>query len=130
MNVPFVLLGELLERFREDKNGVSVEIVESTSSGSWALVQQRTADVVFVAKMQGNEVPRSLHVRNGRMVAALPESHPLAGADRLNLEDLRCERFILGANDIGPDLHEYLGRRMAKWVLNLRYNCVASVSAI
>ena len=114
-SVPFSVLGDLFERFRKGHDGVSVEIVESTSSGSWALVQQRTVDVAFVARTPGNGAPRSLHLRDEQMMAVLPKSHSLAGARKLSFEELRRERFILGASGAGPDLQQHLTKRMAKW---------------
>jgi DNA-binding transcriptional LysR family regulator len=115
VSVPFSVLGDLFERFRAGNGGVSVEIVESTSSASWTLVQQRSVDVAFVTKTYGDGAPRSLYLRDERMMAVLPRSHPLAGACRLSFEELRRERFILGASGAGPDLQEHLDKRMAKW---------------
>ncbi|MGX5733817.1 LysR family transcriptional regulator [Bosea thiooxidans] len=114
VSVPFILLGDLFESFRETHGGVSVEIVETTTSASWALVPQRTVDIAFVAKTHGNGLPRSLHLRDERMAAVLPKSHPLAGASRVTFEELRLERFILGASGLGPDIEDHLARRMAK----------------
>lgn len=114
VTVPFCVIGDLFERFRADHGGVSVEIVESTSSASWALVQQRSVDVAFVARTRGNGVPRSLYLRDERMMALLPKAHPLAGARRLSFEELRRERFILAAGGVGPDLQEHIAKRIAK----------------
>ncbi|BCH29803.1 LysR family transcriptional regulator [Mesorhizobium sp. L-8-10] len=114
VSVPFVLLRELFERFRKEAKGISVEIVENTSTASWALVQQRMVDVAFLAGTCGRGAPRSLHLRSERMTAVLPKSHPLAAAPRLSLEDLRRERFILCAGGLGPDFEEHLLRRMAR----------------
>ncbi len=115
VGVPFMLLGDLFERFGEDHGNVSVEIVESTSSASWTLVKQRKVDVAFVARPCKYAEPRSLHLRDEPMIAVLPRSHHLAGSRKLSLKDLRLERFILGAGGFGPDIEEYLARRMAKW---------------
>jgi DNA-binding transcriptional LysR family regulator len=115
VSVPFILLGHAFKRFRERYGGISVEIVEATSSASCASVQQRTVDVAFVTKVAGHGELRSLHMGNERMLAVLPKSHPLAGARRLSLEELRFERFILGAGGLGPDIEQYLARRLAKW---------------
>lgn len=115
VSVPFSLLAELFEAFLENHGGVSVEIVESSTSGGWNLVQQRTVDVAFVGKTQGNGAPRSLYLRDERMMAVLPKSHPLAGARRLSFEELRRERFIVAASGVGPDLQQHLAKRMAKW---------------
>ncbi|MER8777032.1 LysR family transcriptional regulator [Mesorhizobium sp. M0977] len=114
-SVPFILLGDLFERFRSEYEGVSVEIVESTTTGSWAAVPQRKVDVAFVAKAAANAALRSLHLRDERMSVVLPKSHRLAGASRLTLEELRLERFVLCAGGLGPDIKDHLARRMLKW---------------
>lgn len=115
VSVPFAMLGTLFERFRAGHGGVSVEIVEGTSGSCGSLVQQRQVDVAFVAKISGNGTSQSLYLRDERMVLVLPKSHPLAGADRLRLEELRRERFILGVSGVGPDLERHLTKRMARW---------------
>ena len=114
ISVPFILLGEMFERFRGEYEGVSVEIVEGTSSANWALIQQRKVDVAFVAKTGGHGAPRSLRLRDERMIAILPRSHPLATARKVALDELHKERFILGAGGIGPDIEEQLLTSMAR----------------
>lgn len=114
LSAPLAVLGDLFERFRERFGGVSVEIVESTSRANWTLVQQRTADIAFVVGMPGKGAIRSLHLRDERMMAVLPTSHPLADAHELSLDELHLDRFILGANGIGPDLREHLAQRAPK----------------
>ena len=114
VSIPSILLGGVFERLRQIHRGVSVEIAESTTSASWALVQQRQVDVAFVAKAPENGTLRSLYLRDERMIAVLPKSHALAGARRLSFEELRRERFILGASGVGPDLQEHLAKRMTK----------------
>lgn len=115
VSVPFSVLGDLFERLRFDHDGVSIEIVETTSGASSALVQQRSVDVAFVGGPHGNGLARSLFLRDERMMAVLPKSHPLAGARKVSCEELRSERFIFGASGMGPDLHEHLTKRLAKW---------------
>jgi DNA-binding transcriptional LysR family regulator len=114
LSVPFIALTGLFEQFRKDYGGVSVEIVESTSTASRALVQQRRVDLAFVAKVNGNDMARSLHLCDERLVAVLPKSHPLAGVRSVALEDLGQERFILSASGLGPDIEEHLVRKIAR----------------
>jgi len=61
VSVPFLVLGDLFERFRSGHGGATVELVESTSDGSLALFQQRSVDVAFVSRISGaggwNAVP-------------------------------------------------------------------------
>jgi len=120
VSVPFIVFGELFECFREEHAGIAVEIVESTTSASWALVQQRRLDMAIVARSRENGGLQSQHLGDERMLAVLPRSHPMAGARALSIEDLRYEEFILGASGLGPDIKEHLARRMAKWGIEPR----------
>ncbi|MQB37458.1 LysR family transcriptional regulator [Agrobacterium tumefaciens] len=113
-SIPFTLFGDLFERFREKHAGVELEIVESTTSASSALVQQRRVDVAIVAKLYENGGFQSLHLGDEPMLAVLPRSHPQASARRLSIDDLQQETFILSASGLGPDIRDYLTRRMAK----------------
>jgi len=112
VSVPFAVLGDLFERFRSGNDGVSVEIVETTSGASSALVQQRSADVAFVGGEHRNGLAQSLYLRDERMMAVLPKSHPLAGARKVSFENLRQERFVFGASGMGPDLQQRLAKRL------------------
>lgn len=114
VSVPISVLGDLFERFRASHEGVSVEIAESTSDASSALVQQRSVDMAFVAMTHGNGTPRSLFLRDECIIAVLPQSHPLATARKLSFDELRHERFIFGASGLGPDLQNHLAKRMSK----------------
>ncbi|RUV71879.1 MAG: LysR family transcriptional regulator [Mesorhizobium sp.] len=118
VSVPFIRLGHAFKRFRERYGGISVEIVEATSRASCASVQRRTVDVAFVTKVAGHGELRSLPMGNERMLAVLPKSHSLAGARRLNLEELHRERFILSDGGSGPEIEDYLIRRAAKWAVS------------
>lgn len=120
VSMPFSVIGDLFERFRASHDGVSVEIIESTTDASSALIQQRSVDVAFVAKTQCNGPVRSLHLQDERMMAVLPKSHPLAGASKLGFEELRRERFVLGAHGVGPDLQKHLAKQIAKWGIEPR----------
>lgn len=113
-SVPFPLLGDIFERFRNEHRGVSLEIVEGTCTGCAMLVQQRRADIAFVTNAPADGATRSLHLRDERMIAVLPNSHRLASARAVMLTELRAERFILGANGLGPEVADYLERQMAR----------------
>jgi DNA-binding transcriptional LysR family regulator len=111
--VPFSVLGDLFERFQVGHGGVSVEIAETTSGKSSALLQRRSVDVAFVGRLHGNGPAQSLYLRDERMMAVLPKSHPLASASKVSFEELRREQFIFGAGGMGPDLQEHLMKRLA-----------------
>ncbi len=113
-SVPVALFGDLLERFHDEYEGVALEVVESTTRASCALVQQRKVDIAFVANGHADGSPRSLRLHDERMFVVLPKSHRLAGARAVLLEELRPERFILSPGGLGPDIEAHLVRRMSK----------------
>jgi DNA-binding transcriptional LysR family regulator len=111
-SVPFALLGDAFERLRDQNPTLTLEIVEGNCAGCAAMVQQRKADVAFVSTVLGNAAVQSQRVRDERLIAVLPRSHRLARATAVVLDELRAERFILGAGGLGPALAEYLERQM------------------
>lgn len=113
-SVPFFLLGDVFERFRNECPGVSLEVIEGTCGGSATLVQRRRADVAFVVSVPADGPMQSLRLRDERLIAVLPKSHRLAGARAVKLEELRDERIILGAGGLGPEVADYLQRQMAR----------------
>jgi len=118
LSIRVTLLGDLFERFREEFGGIALEIVESTSSASRALVLQRKVDVAFIANVREPDTNESFHLGEEKMAVVLPRSHPLSESRQVMLEDLRCERILLSASGLGPDIQDHLTRRMAKWGAN------------
>ncbi|SMH29559.1 LysR family transcriptional regulator [Mesorhizobium australicum] len=114
VSVPFRLLEDVLEPFRDRHQGVSVEMVEGTCGSSLTLILQRKADIAFVTKTPADGVSQFLFLRNERLKVALPKSHRLAQARVLMLEELRSEKFIFSASGMGPEVGDYLVRRVAK----------------
>jgi DNA-binding transcriptional LysR family regulator len=114
VSVPLTVVGDAFEQFRKECGGVSVEIVESTTGASSALIQQRKLDVAFVANSPADRSLRSLHLRDEPIIVVLPKSHRLATAPKLVLEELRNERIILSTGGLGPDIADHLMRRLAK----------------
>jgi DNA-binding transcriptional LysR family regulator len=114
VSVPLTVLGDAFQQFRKEYGGVSVEIVESTTGGSSALIQQGKLDVAFVANSPADGPLRSLHLRDERMIVVLPTSHRLASARELVLEELRNDTIILSTRGLGPDIADHLTRRLEK----------------
>jgi DNA-binding transcriptional LysR family regulator len=113
-SVPFFMLGDIFERFREQYQGVSVQIAESTCTAGNASVRMRKVDIAFATKPAADDLSRSLHLRDERMIVVLPTPHPLAELRAVLLEDLRSERFILGASGIGPEIAGHIRRHMSE----------------
>lgn len=113
-SVPFLVLGDVLERFRDEHRTVSVEMVEGSCNEGVVLVQQRKADIAFVTRASSDGAVRSLYLREEQLIAVLPNGHPFASARAVMLEELRSEKFILGAGGLGPEVADYLRRHMAR----------------
>jgi len=120
LSVPFSGFSEFLKQFRARYDGVSVEVIEIASAAGSSLVQQRSVDVAFVGRLSSNARAQSICLRDERMMAVLPKSHPLASARKVSFEDLLQERFIFGASGMGPDLQEHLAKRLATWCIEPR----------
>lgn len=48
-----------------------------------------------------------------RVHVALPEGHPLATKRRIDWNDLEAEHFIVSRAGLGPEVHDYIVRRLA-----------------
>ena len=88
------LLPGLMQEFKKEYPGVQFVLLqgEYTSIAKW--VQEGTIDFGFInaEAVPGMEV---CVLYRDEMVAVLPENHPLAEKERLTLEDLTKESFIL-----------------------------------
>lgn len=114
LSVPFSLLGDMLEQFRSVYDGVAIEVVEGACKVSCAHVLQRKADIAFVTRAIESDAMRSLHLRDERMIVALPKVHRLAGASAVMLEEVRAERIILSDRGAGPEVADYVTAHTAK----------------
>lgn len=114
VSVPFLLLGDALERFRDKHRAVSVELVEGNCDEGVVLIKQRKADIAFVTKAPSDDAFGSVYLREEQLVAVLPIDHPFASAREVMVEELRSEKFILGAGGLGPEVADYLRRQMAR----------------
>ena len=114
VSVPFALVGHLLERFRSECHSVVAEIVEGTCSANCAHVMQGKVDIAFVTQATEDGSIRSLHLRDERLMVALPKAHQFAGARAVMLEELRGDRLILSDGGFGPEVADYIARCAAK----------------
>lgn len=114
-SLPFFLLGDIFQHFRNEHVGVSVDVLEETCGGGVDLVQQGEADIAFVT-----EVPpaggglRSLHLRNEQMVVVLPRAHRLKQSPTVLMEELKPEQLIFGAGALARKVAGYIYCQMAR----------------
>lgn len=103
------ILPSILLRFREHYPAVRLELREAMTAQQVALLANGESDLGFV--IPPLQDVGNLHVEliaRNRLVAALPDGHPLAAADQIALSDLSEEPWILFAARQGPGLHRII----------------------
>ena len=101
------ILPPILRAFRKQYPEVELMLTEAMTAQQVAKIQTDEADVGFVIPPLRDADRLSVEVlAKNQMVAALPESHPLAQLQSVSLSDLASEEWIIFPERQGPGLHE------------------------
>jgi DNA-binding transcriptional LysR family regulator len=101
------ILPAILRAFREQYPEVELMLTEAMTAQQIAKIHTDEADVGFVIPPLRDADGLSVEVlTKNQMVAALPESHPLAQLQSISLSDLASEPWIIFPARQGPGLHE------------------------
>ena len=107
----------LLARFRDAHPEVQIELIAGEAQSHLAAVADRRLDLAVlpggmtVSGLDVSELWREpLHI-------VLPRTHPLARADRIDLEDLASQTLLVSQGDVGDDV---LGRTPSKAALRIK----------
>jgi DNA-binding transcriptional LysR family regulator len=106
-------LRDLLKEFIQHHKAVSVEVEHGAPGDHIRRIRDRTMDIAFFTgspNVPDCDVELLWHER---VYCVLPEGHRLSEVGALKWPDLRGERFIVSRNEPGPEIHEYLIRRLA-----------------
>lgn len=106
-------LGHLLERFRVHHPDVEVELEEARPQAIIVGVVNGRLDVAFVAGEPAVAGCTTLRLWTERVYLALPHNHPLADSDAVRWHEVRRDRFIVSTMGPGPEIHEYLIKRLS-----------------
>jgi DNA-binding transcriptional LysR family regulator len=104
---------ELLRAYREKHPAIAVEIVEGSASEHLARLSERLLDIAFVSGIPSVSHCDTVVLWEARLFAALPERHRLADESEVGWEALKDERFIVSRDAPGPEIHDYVVRRVA-----------------
>lgn len=109
------ILPSILLRFREHYPAVKLELREAMTTQQLASLANNDSDLGFVIPpLQDAENLKIEVVARNRLVAALPEGHPLTKADQITLADMSHESWILFAARQGPGLHRIIHTACAR----------------
>lgn len=94
---------------------VAVEVYDGGRRDHVAALRSRQLDVAFFSG--SGEIPdcEIAELWHERVHVALPVSHPLAYFERLDWPMLRDEQFIVTRREPGPEVHDYIVRRVADY---------------
>lgn len=90
-------LPAILERFKELHPEVTVELLYMPSHEQYKAINDLLIDVGFLLGPVSVPGIESLPVAEEKMVVIVPARHPLAGHKSIQVEQLKDERFIFGA---------------------------------
>lgn len=106
-------LRRLITSFAESHPEVSIELKEGARRAHFAELRAETLDVVFATGARAIPGCETAELWSERIHIALPDGHPLQQRDRLDWPELKEERFIVSRFPPGPEIHDYVIRRLA-----------------
>lgn len=105
-------LPEIVRRFKGDFPGIHINIMESIKSDITHHFEQNVADLAFLAYSE--PMPYEwIPLTNVNVIAAVPEGHRLARADRFPIRECENDDFILGSWGKEMEILEILDRNNA-----------------
>ncbi len=108
-------LRDLILAFRDAHPNVEIELREYDRRRQIAAVRDHSLDIGF-ATGSGEVIGcDTAELWKERVYVALSAAHPLAQREALDWSDLRDEHFIVSAFHPGPEVHDYIVRRLADY---------------
>jgi DNA-binding transcriptional LysR family regulator len=99
--------------WRDTYPDVEVEGVEADRAVLFARLDTSEIDIAILMGATSHDDYRCAPLWSERMLVALPTSHHLAERDVVHWTDLRGERFLLPADDPGPEIRDILLGRLS-----------------
>jgi len=107
-------LAELLGQFRELHPAVDFQITEGRARDAIREVHEARLDVAFVLGVPPAGDCQSKPLWTEVLLVALPERHPLAGAESVMWSELASENFLTRSGGAGPQVHDHIVLRLAE----------------
>ena len=106
-------LPELISRFCKLYDGIKVEFIDGDTAEHVAAIHRLHLDVAFVAGATEWPGCQTDQLWTERVFMALPSEHRLADQEELHWQELLDEKFIVSCAAPGPEIRDYLLRRLA-----------------
>jgi DNA-binding transcriptional LysR family regulator len=106
-------LAELLGQFRELHPAVDLQITEGRARDTIREVREGRLDVAFIVSVPPAGDCHSKPLWTELLIIALPERHPLAGAEHVMWSELAGENFLTRTGGGGPQMHDHIVLRLA-----------------
>ncbi|MBN9438290.1 LysR substrate-binding domain-containing protein [Bosea sp. (in: a-proteobacteria)] len=97
---------KVLQSYRRDSQNVVLSIHEMTSAPQVDALLLHDIDIAFLRETYQVPLLESRPVLDEPLIAVLPEGHPLARFETIELRDLAGEEFVMIPRDSGPALHD------------------------
>lgn len=102
-----------IRAFARQNNGVDVDVSEGAPKVHIARVRERRLDVAFVTGVPSIPDCDTQQFWSERVFVILPAEHRLAGQPDVHWDELRDEHFIVSRQEPGPEIHDYVIRKLA-----------------
>jgi DNA-binding transcriptional LysR family regulator len=106
-------LRDLLVEFDRRHQTVTIDVAYGGSRDHIRQIRDRSMDIAFftgIPELPDFDVELFWHER---VYCVLPEGHWLSSLEAVQWADLRGESFIVSREEPGPEIHDYLIRRLA-----------------
>jgi DNA-binding transcriptional LysR family regulator len=109
----YSVVPEFLRAFRARFEQVDLRLRELSTAAQLEALRNGRIDVGFIRPWGQIDGVMVQTVLRERVVAAVPDSHPLAASSRLRLEDVAAEPLVLIARREAPGLHDAIFHSIA-----------------
>ncbi|QLH16391.1 LysR family substrate-binding domain-containing protein [Paracoccus pantotrophus] len=108
-------LRDLIAAYRQEFDGVRLQIRDGGRREHLRAIRARDLDIAFFTGNGAIEDCDLLELWQERVHVAISASHPLACEPELDWPQLKSERFIVPSQEPGPEVHDYIIRRIADY---------------
>lgn len=106
-------LREVVARFRAQHSEVDLAFTEADRGELMTLLSHRIIDIVMAAGEPPSEHGDMLLLTEEQLYIAVAGDHPLAKRRSVRWQDVETMRFIVGADEPGPEIHDYILRKVS-----------------